>query len=78
MALNTAEVLAEMVERKEMVKGDMNLEKTKALSEAAQERSDRYNNYLKKIFNEEQYKKYINSRKAQEARRQGFRGRHMW
>lgn len=76
LALNTAEVLAEIIERKEMTKGDMNLEKTKALSEAAQERSDRYHQYLKTIFNEEQYKKYMNMRKAQDARRQNFGHRH--
>jgi len=76
LALNTAEVLAEMVERKEMIKEDMDSEKTKALSEAAQERSDRYHEYLKNILTEEQFKKYMNSRKAQDARRQNFGHRH--
>ena len=78
LALNQAEVKAEMDERRAMAKG-IKQEDMKELSEAAKTRSENYEKYLKTILTEEQFKKYQNSRKAQQSRRQNWGGpRWMW
>lgn len=78
LALNQAEVKAEMDERRAMAKG-IKQEDMKELSDAAKTRSENYERFLKTILTEEQFKKYQNSRKAQQSRRQGWGGpRWMW
>ena len=78
LALNQAEVKAEMDERRAMAKG-IKQEDMQELSEAAKTRSENYEKYLKTILTEEQFKKYQNSRKAQQSRRQNWGGpRWMW
>lgn len=74
LALNLAEVQAEMDERRALAKGGLTQEQRGELTESAQKRSENYERYLKEIFTEAQYKKYTNAKKAQQSSRQRFGG----
>ena len=73
LALNIAEVSAEIAERRSVTLEDATptemAEKTQEFIAMAQKRSANYERYLKEIFTEEQYKKYTNVKKAQQTRR---------
>ena len=73
LALNIAEVSAEIAERRSVTLEDATptemAEKTQELIALAKKRSANYERYLKEIFTEEQYKKYTNVKKAQQTRR---------
>lgn len=73
LALNIAEVSAEIAERRSVTLEDATptemAEKTQEFIALAKKRSANYERYLKEIFTEEQYKKYTNVKKAQQTRR---------
>ena len=73
LALNIAEVSAEIAERRSVTLEDATptemAEKTQEFIAMAKKRSANYERYLKEIFTEEQYKKYTNVKKAQQTRR---------
>ena len=73
LALNIAEVSAEIAERRSVTLEDATptemAEKTHEFIAMAKKRSANYERYLKEIFTEEQYKKYTNVKKAQQTRR---------
>ena len=73
LALNIAEVSAEIAERRSVTLEDATptemAEKTREFIALAKKRSANYERYLKEIFTEEQYKKYTNVKKAQQTRR---------
>ena len=73
LALNIAEVSAEIAERRSVNLEDATptemAEKTQEFIALAKKRSANYERYLKEIFTEEQYKKYTNVKKAQQTRR---------
>ena len=73
LALNIAEVSAEIAERRSVTLEDATptemAEKTQEFIALAKKRSANYERYLKDIFTEEQYKKYTNVKKAQQTRR---------
>ena len=73
LALNIAEVSAEIAERRSVTLEDATptvmAEKTQEFIALAKKRSANYERYLKEIFTEEQYKKYPNVKKAQQTRR---------
>ena len=73
LALNIAEVSAEIAERRSVTLEDATptemAEKTQEFIAMAKKRSANYERYLKEIFTEEQYKKYTNVKKAQQNRR---------
>ena len=73
LALNIAEVSAEIAERRSVTLEDASptemAEKTQEFIALAKKRSANYERYLKEIFTEEQYKKYTNVKKAQQTRR---------
>ena len=73
LALNIAEVSAEIAERRSVTLEDATptemAEKTQEFIALAKKRSANYECYLKEIFTEEQYKKYTNVKKAQQTRR---------
>lgn len=71
LALNIAEVQAEIAERRAIAKGAADMAE---MTEAAKKRTANYERYLKGIFTEEQYKKYTKAQKAQLSRRQNWRG----
>lgn len=78
LALNIAEVSAEIAERKNITLDDASgmemTEKAKEFAKQAGTRSANYERYLKGIFTEDQYKKYTKSKKAQQSRDQRFGG----
>ena len=73
LALNIAEVSAEIAERRSVTLEDATptemAEKTQEFIALAKKRSANYERYLKEIFTEEQYKKYTYVKKAQQTRR---------
>ena len=73
LALNIAEVSAEIAERRSVTLEDATptemAEKTQEFIALSKKRSANYERYLKEIFTEEQYKKYTNVKKAQQTRR---------
>ena len=73
LALNIAEVSAEIAERRSVTLEDATptemAEKTQEFIALAKKRSANYERYLKEIFTEEQYKKYTNVKEAQQTRR---------
>ena len=73
LALNIAEVSAEIAERRSVTLEDATptemAEKTQEFIALAKKRSANYERYLKEIFTEEQYKKYTNVKKAQQTQR---------
>ncbi len=73
LALNIAEVSAEIAERRSVTLEDATptemAEKTQEFIALAKKRSANYERYLKEIFTEEQYRKYTNVKKAQQTRR---------
>ena len=73
LALNIAEVSAEIAERRSVTLEDATptemAEKTQEFIAMVKKRSANYERYLKEIFTEEQYKKYTNVKKAQQTRR---------
>ena len=73
LALNIAEVSAEIAERRSVTLEDATptemAEKTQEFIVLAKKRSANHERYLKEIFTEEQYKKYTNVKKAQQTRR---------
>lgn len=73
LALNIAEVSAEIAERRSVTLEDATptemAEKTQEFIALAKKRSANYERYLKEIFTEGQYKKYTNVKKAQQTRR---------
>lgn len=78
LALNIAEVSAEIAERRNITLDDVSemerAEKAKEFAKQARTRSANYERYLKGILTEDQYKKYSNSKKAQQSREQRFGG----
>ena len=73
LALNIAEVSAEIAERRSVTLEDATptemAEKTQEFIAMAKKRSANYERYLKEIFTEEQYKTYTTVKKAQQTRR---------
>jgi hypothetical protein len=78
LALNIAEVSAEIAERRNISLDNATptemAEKSQDFVASARRRSSNYERYLKEILDEKQYKKYTNSKKAQETRNQRFNG----
>lgn len=78
LALNIAEVSAEIAERRNVSLDNATptemAEKSQDFVASARRRSSNYEHYLKEILDEKQYKKYTNSKKAQETRNQRFNG----
>ena len=70
LALNIAEVQAEIAERRAIAKGTNMGE----ITEAAKKRTSNYERYLKGILTEKQFNKYIKVKKAQVTLRQSRRG----
>lgn len=72
LALNIAEISAEIAERRNVNLDGLNptewAEKQQEIQTMAKRRSDNYERYLKEIMTEEQYKKYTNGKKARESR----------
>ncbi|MBQ8097914.1 MAG: DUF4890 domain-containing protein [Bacteroidaceae bacterium] len=86
LALNIAEVSAELAERRSVNLQDATAteraEQGEEFLQLAKRRSANYDRYLKEILTEEQYKKYSNTKKAQQSRSQrwggGWGGSRMW
>ena len=78
LALNIAEVSAEIAERRNITLDDVSemerTEKAQEFAKQAKTRSANYERYLKEILTEDQYKKYTNSKKAKQSRDQRFGG----
>ena len=70
LALNIAEVQAEIAECRAIAKGTNMGE----ITEAAKKRTSNYERYLKGILTEKQFNKYIKVKKAQFTLRQSRRG----
>jgi hypothetical protein len=78
LALNIAEVSAEIAERRNISLDNASpsemAEKSQDFVASAKRRSSNYERYLKEILDEKQYKKYTNSKKAQQTQNQRFGG----
>lgn len=78
LALNIAEVSAEIAERRNISLDNASpsemAEKSQDFVASAKRRSGNYERYLKEILDEKQYKKYTNSKKAQQTQNQRFGG----